>query len=111
MCHLSDLLKEKASCCLKTDFVGGFRPFPANVPVDVDVSSGNYDIRFLRPQFYKESVLSNLCGVAVWSDLILNFEGIVAGIELSAKTQAVFSIELLPWPKKLKQPRARDTGA
>ena len=81
VCLLLDLVKEKVSCCLKTDFVGGFRPF------SVDVLSGNHDIRFLRPQFYKESVLSSLWGVAVWSDLILNFEGIVAGIELSAKTE------------------------
>ena len=37
----------KVSCCLKTDFVGGFGLFR------VDVPSGNYDVRFLRPQFYK----------------------------------------------------------
>ena len=68
VCLLLDLVKEKVSCCLKTDFVGGFRLLPVVVP------SGSYDIRFLRPRFYKESVLSSFLGVAVWSDLILNFE-------------------------------------
>ena len=75
-CLLLDLVQEKISFFLKTDFVGRFRPFL------VDVTSGNYGIRFLRPRFYKDSVLLSLCGVAVWSDLIVNFEGIVAGIEL-----------------------------
>ena len=71
------------SCYLKTDFVGEYQPFP------VDVPSGNRDIRFSTPGFYKESVLSSLWGVAVWSDFILNFEGIVAEIELSAETTVV----------------------
>ena len=79
VCLLLDLVKEKISFCLKIDFVGEFRPFL------VDFPSGNHDIRFLLPRFYKDSVLSSLCGVAVWSDLIVNFGGIVTGIELSLK--------------------------
>ena len=68
---------------LSDDRLGAFRLFL------VDVPSGNYDARFLPSRFFKESVPSSLLGVAVWSNLILNFEGIVAGIELSGKTTVV----------------------
>ena len=49
-------------------------------------------------------MLSSLWEVAVWSDLILNFEGIVAGIELSAKTELEKSgriVAFCDWKLKL----------
>ena len=47
-----------------------------------------YDLDFIN--FIKKVCAVRSLGVVVWSDLVLNFEGNVAGIELSAKTTVVW---------------------